>query len=154
MADCIFKDDHPIHLFYHVTLIDLQEGAGLCPPLTVWNWMNHCKCLSQYCIPKVTLYIPHLSLSLDVHLQNIRSTCKSQATIKFLLERMCEGSTKTDAQGVPAVVGVQLLNHVQLCASLQTFPWAWLLNHVWLFVTPWTVACQAPLSMGFPQQEY
>ena len=20
--------------------------------------------------------------------------------------------------------------------------------------TPWTVACQAPLSMGFPQQEY
>ena len=23
-----------------------------------------------------------------------------------------------------------------------------------LFVTPWTVACQAPLSMGFPRQEY
>ena len=22
------------------------------------------------------------------------------------------------------------------------------------FVTPWTVACQAPLSMGFPRQEY
>ena len=22
-----------------------------------------------------------------------------------------------------------------------------------LFVTPWTVACQAPLSMGFPRQE-
>ena len=21
-------------------------------------------------------------------------------------------------------------------------------------VTPWTVACQAPLSMGFPRQEY
>ena len=27
-------------------------------------------------------------------------------------------------------------------------------SHVWLFVTPWTVACQAPLSMGFPRQEY
>ena len=25
-----------------------------------------------------------------------------------------------------------------------------LLGWVWLFVTPWTVACQAPLSMGFP----
>ena len=25
---------------------------------------------------------------------------------------------------------------------------------VWLFVTPWTVACQAPLSMGFSRQEY
>ena len=22
------------------------------------------------------------------------------------------------------------------------------------FVTPWTIACQAPLSMGFPRQEY
>ena len=22
------------------------------------------------------------------------------------------------------------------------------------FVTPWTIACQAPLSMGFPNQEY
>ena len=25
---------------------------------------------------------------------------------------------------------------------------------VWLFATLWTVACQAPLSMGFPRQEY
>ena len=22
------------------------------------------------------------------------------------------------------------------------------------FVTPWTVACQVPMSMGFPRQEY
>ena len=28
------------------------------------------------------------------------------------------------------------------------------LSHVRLFATPWTVACQAPLSMGFPRQEY
>ena len=28
------------------------------------------------------------------------------------------------------------------------------LSHVQLFVTPWTVACQAPLSMGLSQQEY
>ena len=27
---------------------------------------------------------------------------------------------------------------------------AWLLSCVWLFVTPWTVAQQAPLSIGFP----
>ena len=27
-------------------------------------------------------------------------------------------------------------------------------NRVWLFATPWTVAHQAPLSMGFPRQEY
>ena len=28
------------------------------------------------------------------------------------------------------------------------------LSHVQLCVTPWTVAHQAPLSMGFPRQEY
>ena len=28
------------------------------------------------------------------------------------------------------------------------------LSCVWLFATPWTVAQQAPLSMGFPRQEY
>ena len=28
------------------------------------------------------------------------------------------------------------------------------LSCVWVFVTPWTVACQAPLSMEFRRQEY
>ena len=28
------------------------------------------------------------------------------------------------------------------------------LSHVWLFATPWTVACQAPLSMEFSRQEF
>ena len=31
---------------------------------------------------------------------------------------------------------------------------AQLLSPAWLFVTQWTVAHQAPLSMGFPRQEY
>ena len=30
----------------------------------------------------------------------------------------------------------------------------WLLSRVRLFVTPWTAARQAPLSMGFSRQEY
>ena len=28
------------------------------------------------------------------------------------------------------------------------------LSCVWPFMTPWTIACQAPLSMGFSRQEY
>ena len=28
------------------------------------------------------------------------------------------------------------------------------MSHVRLFATLWIVACQAPLSMGFPRQEY
>ena len=35
---------------------------------------------------------------------------------------------------------------VYMCAQL--------LSHVQFFVTPWTVACQAPLSMEFSRQEY
>ena len=31
---------------------------------------------------------------------------------------------------------------------------AYMLNHVQLFATPWTVACQAPLFTGFSRQEY
>ena len=31
---------------------------------------------------------------------------------------------------------------------------AWSLSCVQLFATPWTVACQAPLSMGFSRKEY
>ena len=34
---------------------------------------------------------------------------------------------------------------VRVCESL---------SRVQLYVTPWTVACQAPLSMGFSKQEY
>ena len=40
---------------------------------------------------------------------------------------------------------------VQICLVWYQ---AQLLSYVWLFVTPWTVACQAPLSMGLSQQEY
>ena len=28
------------------------------------------------------------------------------------------------------------------------------LSHVWLFATPWTAACQTPLSMEFSRQDY
>ena len=30
----------------------------------------------------------------------------------------------------------------------------WVLSHDWLFATPWTAACQAPLSMEFSRQEH
>ena len=42
---------------------------------------------------------------------------------------------------------LSLCNQSLLCC-------AWLLSHVLLFVTPWTVALQAPLPMGFSRQGY
>ena len=38
--------------------------------------------------------------------------------------------------------------HTHCCIHAQP------LSHVQLFATPWTVAHQAPLSMGFPREEH
>ena len=49
------------------------------------------------------------------------------------------------------------LTHDSVLLSIQQYVQACMLSHfsrVWLFMTPWTVACQAPLSMGFSGQEY
>ena len=43
--------------------------------------------------------------------------------------------------------------HTDLVLSKRLVVVFQLLSHVWLFATPWTVAHQAPLSMGFPRQE-
>ena len=40
----------------------------------------------------------------------------------------------------------------QLSFSVECY--GQMLNHVQLFVIPWTIAHQAPLSMGFSRQEY
>ena len=46
------------------------------------------------------------------------------------------------------MVCVRITMKMTLCVYLCV------LSHVPLFVTPWTIACQAPLSMGFPRHEY
>ena len=43
---------------------------------------------------------------------------------------------------------------VDLDDSGKSYMCAQLLSHVGLFMTPQTIACQAPLSMEFPRQEY
>ena len=57
------------------------------------------------------------------------------------------------------LIGGQLLHNAVLVSAMQQHEPAMLLllscfSHVQLFVTPWTVARQAPLSVGFPRQEY
>ena len=42
----------------------------------------------------------------------------------------------------------EYLHFIYMCVHAKS------LSHVQLFVTPWTVACQLPLSMGFSRQEY
>ena len=53
--------------------------------------------------------------------------------------------------------------YIYICTSIHIYMYIsdvyinirkWMLSHIWLFVTAWAVACQAPLSMGFSRQEY
>ena len=46
------------------------------------------------------------------------------------------------------------LTRIQSSPFIPTCVWAQLLSCIWLLGTPWTVAHQAPLSMGFSRQEY
>ena len=41
-------------------------------------------------------------------------------------------------------------NNTGDCVCVCVYVCTLVLSHVWLFATPWTVACQAPLSMEFP----
>ena len=57
---------------------------------------------------------------------------------------------------VPGILQARTLEWVAISFSNA---WKWKvkvrsLSCVWLFVTPWTEAYQAPLSMGFSRQEY
>ena len=57
---------------------------------------------------------------------------------------------------IPGILQARILEWVAICFSSA---WKWkvkvkLLSRVQLFMTPWTVDYQAPLSMGFPRQEY
>ena len=50
--------------------------------------------------------------------------------------------------GEKNALGIQFKSKLCMCVGAKS------LSCVLLLVTPWTVACQAPLSMGFSRQEY
>ena len=82
------------------------------------------------------------------------------------LKHGCEGvrrfmpgslSPVTALQEALAAVTSMVLLHLPLQTTVLPPIMAWpacMLSPVQLCATPWTVACQAPLSMGFPRQEY
>ena len=96
--------------------------------------------------------------------------CLSDACFNRLLHNFCD----TGRRPSPAAAAKSLQSCPTLCdpipgilqaRTLEWFAisffnaWKWklkvkLLSHVRLFVTPWTAAYQAPLSMGFSRQEY
>ena len=54
------------------------------------------------------------------------------------------------------IENVNLLYKIVICLDIKynLCACAKLLNHVRFFATPWTVACQTPLFMGFSRHKY
>ena len=78
-------------------------------------------------------------------LQKLWSTyCKLLPLLSWYATETCPHSFFQNSQSLTRVEREPTLTYV--CAQL--------LSRVWLFVTPWNVALQAPLSMRFSQQEY
>ena len=69
-------------------------------------------------------------------------------TNHLLLEFLC--SFPTWIQSLSAMTDKSITKNVRK----RIWSKVKLLSHVWLSVTPWTVAHQAPPSMGFSRQEY
>ena len=61
-------------------------------------------------------------------------------------------TAKISQQDSMCQIMVRHLNITNLLKTVVVVVYS--LNRVWFFVTPWTVAHQAPLSMGFSRQEY
>ena len=71
---------------------------------------------------------------------------KAVHTVTFMKKRTFVWLDSTE-MSVGKVPGTEFLAYCSLDIVLSRF------SHVQLFVTPWTIAHQAPLSMGFPKQE-
>ena len=51
-------------------------------------------------------------------------------------------------------ISIYIYIYISAHIYLHTHRHAHMLGHIWFFVTPWTVACKAPLSIGFSRQEF
>ena len=70
-----------------------------------------------------------------------------------ILQQGCTG--KRHSYSLPLSTHSQeILKKSLVNPQVKSFLLFVVLSHVQLFASPWTTACQAPLSMGFPRQEY
>ena len=129
-------------LFSHSVVSDslwpheLQHAMLPCPSLSPRVWLNSC-----------LLSHPTISFSVAPFFSCPQSF---PASGSFLLSKLFSSGGQSIGASASASVlpmNIQGWLHLGLCACYVTC-------HVWLFVTPWTIAHQAPLSMELSRQEY
>ena len=115
-------------------------------PITVniigTDWMIHVVRISDVCHLFTLLYCFNYSHFCFHHYRLALLSCTSNITTAFLFAFRYPG------------LEIKILYCCTLYSSIQyTKVKVKSLSRVWLFATPWTVAYQAPLSMGFSRQE-
>ena len=130
------------------------------------NWFKIRKGVHQGCIlpPCIfDLYVEYIKLSagldesqagIKIDGRNINNLsyadnfrAESEVELKSLLMKVAEESEKLGLNFSIQENKVTAISHIMCECMLSRF------SHVWLFATLWTVAGQAPLSMGFPELE-
>ena len=79
--------------------------------------------------------------------QNLRTPNADQDVDQWKLSVIAGGNAEWYSYIEKYLESYNLNINLNACACCM-------LNHIWLFVTPWSVAYQAPLSMEFSRQEY
>ena len=113
----------------------------------VWRRMDTCRCMAE-------------SLHCSLETMTILLISYAAAAAAKLLQSCLTLCDPIDGSPPgPAVPGILQARTLEWVAISFSNAWKYKvkvksLSRVWLFVTPWTAAYQAPLSMGFSRQEY
>ena len=84
----------------------------------------------------------------------VRSGCSWMAVRRQVFFPSWVPPGYTSSPSVATVASECDPSFTDMARNISLITRAQLLSYVWLFATPWTVACWAPLSMRFPRQEF
>ena len=113
--------------------------------------MSNCKGDKSRHVPSRHVGGRRISREVD---QRLNSGLLHQKCLRIILMEVSNNQISKSKVSSGSGCEFQSSRHTE--EPVNTWPWIFviqLLSHAQLFATAWTVACQAPLSMGLPRQE-
>ena len=111
-----------------------------------------------------SLYAKCLVADIFLSFKSVSSVAQSCPTLCLYPSSLSSIVTSSEAFSDPSVLQVTISSILEMYSTISHSTYLYLiLHHLFVvqsiirsysFATPWTVAHQAPLSMGFPRQEY
>ena len=151
----LFRDHLPLLVIFQSSFSALSFCFRLHPFLWSLHYLGSVlyntavrACLIWFAI--ILFLVTHLTGSFQASAAAASKSLQSCPTLFDPIDGSTPGSP------VPGILQARILEWVAIPFSNA---WKWKvkvksLSRVWLLATPWTVAYQAPLSMGFSRQEY